>query len=193
MDEEDVVSTETDQQIYDEIEGDQDVEDVYDEYEAQDDAEPSFVSGLLQSRPIRILLLSLGAAIICLLLVAIGLNLFKSGHNQPVGVEVYPGATLVTQETQAGFDRRFYSTSDSVQQVLNFYAGRLPKDDINGCKKIYTDKTPSEEPGHYFAQCVVDNSVLDVSQRLSISINYQAEEGTQNFKTFFAIERNWGG
>ena len=189
MDEEDVVSTDSDQQVY-EAEGDQEPQE---EYEAQEDPGISFMGSLLRSRPIRILLLSVGAVIICLLVMAVALDLFKSSRNQPMGVDVYPGATLVSEEAQPNFDRRFYSTSDTVQQVLNFYAGRLPKDDINGCKKIYTDKTPSEQPGHYFAQCVVDNSVLDISQRLSITINYQAEKGTQNFKTFFAVERNWGG
>ena len=79
-----------------------------------------------------------------------------------------------------------------MQKVLDWYTARLPKDDTNGCKKIYTDAKPSEEPGHYRGVCVVDNSLLDVNQRVSITINYQAATGSSDYKTYVLIQRLWG-
>jgi hypothetical protein len=64
--------------------------------------------------------------------------------------------------------------------------------DTNDCKKIYTNAKPPEESGHFYGQCVQDNSVLDVAQRVSITINYQAATGASDFKTFFLIEPLWG-
>jgi hypothetical protein len=63
---------------------------------------------------------------------------------------------------------------------------------IIGCKKVYTDATHSEELGHYFVRCIRDESVLDVPQTLSITINYQKSTKTDTFMTFIEVDRTWG-
>jgi hypothetical protein len=133
-----------------------------------------------------------GIVLLSIVFVILGLNTFKSSRNQAINVDLYPGAQLVETRKTAQYDVQVFSTDDSVQKVMDWFADKLPKDDTNGCKKVYTDAKPSEEPGHYYALCVVDNSLLEVTQRMSITINYQAATGSKDFKTYFLIERLWG-
>ena len=149
--------------------------------------------GLLGNRAVRLLSALVLFVVICVILVFGAISVLRSSRNGPINVDVYPGAATVKVVKNYSNSSILYSTTDSVQQVLNFYNGRLPKDEsIEGCKKIYTDDKPSEEPGHFYARCIVDNSQLDVSQLMMITINYQAVDGTNKKETRILIEQQWG-
>src|SRR5690349_15233633 len=77
-----------------------------------------------------------GVIVLGILVVVLVINIFKSSRNQPLNVDLYPGAQLVDSRKSEHADQQIYSTDDSVQKVMDWYAARLPKDDTNGCKKI---------------------------------------------------------
>ncbi len=143
---------------------------------------------LLRSKLMRSVLVSMSVTVLMVIFGVVLVSAARSSHSQPISVEVYPDAKLLEKQADDQSDRRVYSTADSVDQVLAFYAQRLNEDDGNGCKKIYTDTPPSDDPGHYIGSCIVDTSWMDVSQRLAIRVNYAAGSGT-----LIEVERNWGG
>jgi hypothetical protein len=145
-------------------------------------------------RPPYILIGSAALLILCGLISFVAFNVFKGTRSSPIAFEQYPGSQLVREKNDAFSDQKLFSTTASVQDVYSFYVERFPKssDDTNGCKKIYTDQPPSEEPGHWFGRCVLDNSMLDVSQRLTITINYQPLDGSSEPRTYYGVERQWG-
>jgi hypothetical protein len=107
---------------------------------------------------------------------------------------VYPNAQLISKDQKPNSDSQTYSTVDSVQQVLNFYIERyrISNLETDGCKKIYWSTPISEEPGKVSGRCSVSDSLLEVSQSLSIRIDYvKSADGTG--KTIIFIERAWGG
>lgn len=127
------------------------------------------------------------------------LSLQRSSRNTPIAVDYYPGATLVSESAEAGRDSRSYVTTDSLQAVFTFYAGKygqLPYRSSNpegldadrGCRKVYADEQPSEALGRWFARCIVDNSEGDATQILRITMNHQAADST----SFIVYEREWG-
>jgi hypothetical protein len=150
-------------------------------------------SGFLNSRAVRYFVTGLGILFVLAAVVVLGVSLFKSAHNHPLNVDIYPGAKLLRTGQNKGSDISIYSSQDAMQKVFDFYAGRFPKDDPNGCNKIYTDKTPSEEPGHWFGGCIDDESVLDIAQVVSVTINYEKVSGATQAQTVIKIERDWGG
>jgi hypothetical protein len=145
-------------------------------------------------RPPYILIASAALLALCALISFVAFNVFKSTRSSPLAFEQYPGSQLVRENQTAYSDQKLFSTTASVQDVYNFYVERFPKssDDTNGCKKIYTDQPPSEEPGHWFGSCVIDNSVLDISQQITITINYQPLDGSNELRTYYGVERRWG-
>lgn len=152
-------------------------------------------SQALRSPVVRIALVTLIGLIVLIVLVVIGISVLKGSRDRPINVEVYPGAALVTKSELPRSDSFVYSTGDSVQQVLNFYAERhgFSADDSDGCKKIYLTNPVSEAPGKSQGRCEISNSFLDVSQILSIKIDYVTDANGKNGKTMIAIDRNWGG
>ncbi len=148
----------------------------------------SLAADLLRSKLMRAVLIGLGVLVLIVIASAVYLSSTRASHSQPINVDVYPGAKLLEKQVNAQSDRRVYSTTDSVDQVLVYYAERLNKDDENGCKKIYTDSTPSEQPGHFIGRCIVDTSWMDVSQSVAIRVSYTAASGT-----VIEVERAWGG
>jgi hypothetical protein len=118
----------------------------------------------------------------------------KSQRGKPIDFVVYPNAQLITQDKKARSDSQTYSTVDSVQQVLNFYIDkyRISNLESDGCKKIYWSTPISEEPGKVSGRCSVSDSLLEVSQSLSIRIDHvKGADGTG--KTIIIIDRTWGG
>jgi hypothetical protein len=152
-------------------------------------------AGFLSSRAVRYFVIGVGILIVLVALVLLGISLLKSSHSQPIAFDVYPGAKVVGTSTSEGADVTVYVTQDSIQKVYDFYLGRMPpsSDNVEGCQKIYLDKTPSEAPGHWFGGCMADNSVLNVQQSLSIKINYQTLDGSTTPQTVIEVRRNWGG
>jgi hypothetical protein len=145
-----------------------------------------------QSRYVRIVIIGILIAVAIIVLGVIGWSMYRGSRGKPLSVEVYPGAKSIGSTQTAQGDRTVYVTEDSVQKVLEFYSRTLPKNDSNGCKKIYTDKTPSEELGHYFGRCIVDNSLGDTIQWTSITINYQLSEKSKTSQTMIEVSRDWG-
>jgi hypothetical protein len=148
---------------------------------------------LIGNSTVRLVIGALLLLVIFVVLVFTAVNVLRSSRNGPLPVDIYPGAQTIknvrTDKTQSAL----YSTTDSVQQVFDFYNGRLPKDeDIEGCKKIYTDAIPSEDPGHFYARCIVDNSQLDITQELMITVNFQLNPTTNTNQTVILIEQQWG-
>jgi hypothetical protein len=152
------------------------------------------LGGILRKPLVRILLLSVGAAVVLFIVANVALSAMKSQRGKPIDVVVYPNAQLVTKNQQPRSDSQTYSTSDSVQQVLNFYIERyrISNLEADGCKKIYWTSPNSEEPGKVSGRCSVSDSMLEVSQSLSIRIDHvKGADGTG--KTVILIERTWGG
>jgi hypothetical protein len=117
----------------------------------------------------------------------------KAQHNQPIDFVVYPNAQLVDKSAKAQSDSQTYSTTDSPQQVLNFYSDHVNKDDGNGCQKIYLGKQISEDLGQYVGRCVVSSSLLDAGQVLAVKIDYVLDADGKSGKTIIQIDRSWGG
>jgi hypothetical protein len=162
--------------------------------ESETPQQPSFIS----NRPVRILIFGVAVIIVCVVAVGGAITALKTSRSGPISVDVYPNSKLISSSEQAHDTGEVYSTQDSIQQVFDFYNSRIPKDgdkdSVQGCSKIYTDdnKASQELPGHYYVRCVIDNSQLEISQQLMVTINYQLDETTQKSETRFLIERHWG-
>jgi hypothetical protein len=149
-----------------------------------------------QRRPfLRILMLGIGIIIAFVIVGVIVISTMRSSRNQPISVDTYPGANVLTNTKTNNSDKTIYETPDSVQQVFNFYVQKfgLSDKENDGCKKVYTSAPASEEPGKYTASCVVSNSMLDVSQYLSIRIEYVTNSATKTGTTQITVDRLWGG
>jgi hypothetical protein len=132
----------------------------------------------------------------------------RTTHSGPLAAEVYPGALLLNKSiTSTNSDSAVYTTKDPIDSVLAFYFQHygqayyptLPGGEIdeanakdNGCLKVYTESKPSEEPGHYFGRCIIEDPFGDLTRTLQISIDYQnnSDNGPQ---TVIRIDRIWGG
>ncbi len=151
-------------------------------------------SGRIFRSPIlRLVVLALVAVVLLFVISNIAIRVMKAQRNQPIDFTVYPNATLVTKSAGPQSDSQTYSTTDSPQQVLNYYSDHLSKDDGNGCQKIYLGKQASEELGQYAGRCVVSNSLLDAGQLLAIKIDYVRDTDGKSGKTIIQIDRSWGG
>ena len=169
------------------------------ETEAEETQQPSFIS----NRPVRILIFGVAVIIVCIVVVGIAITVLRTSRSSPISVDIYPGAQLINSGKNDQNDASLYSTQDSIDQVYDFYDKRLPKDDVQGCQKIFTASSQTDATqeataapptsGDYFGRCVVDNSQLDVSQQLMITINSQLNDTTKKPETRFAIQRHWGG
>ncbi len=158
------------------------------------ETEETKVGNFISNRPVRILVFGVAVIIVCVVLVGVAITALRSSRNTPMSVDIYPGAQLLKSTRGSRSDGALYSTQDSVQQVFDYYDKRLPKDEVQGCKKLYSDdnKSTQELPGHFYVVCIEDNSQLDVVQQLQITVNYQVNADTQKPETRLLIERNWG-
>lgn len=149
-------------------------------------------SGVLSSRMFRMGLIALGVFVLVAIAAVVVVSVMTSSRNQPPGFDVYPGAQIIDKQQTVSSDRQLFTTSDSVQDVLNFYNQKLGKvDGADQCSKTYLTDPPSEDPGKYRGRCVVDNSLLSTSQVLKITVVYQSINGAN--MTVILVERNWGG
>ena len=149
-------------------------------------------SGVLASRMFRLGLIALGVFVLVAIGAVVFVSLITSSRNQAPDFVLYPGAQIIDKEEFGKADRQMFTTADTVQDVFNFYKGKLGgNEDDPKCQKIYTTDPQSEDPGKYYARCVVDNSLLTTSQILKITINYQTVKGSN--QTVILVERNWGG
>jgi hypothetical protein len=154
----------------------------------------SGIGGLLRRPLIRLILVSVVAAVVLFIVANMALSAMKAQRGRPIDIIVYPNAQLIHKDQKARSDSQTYSTNDSVQQVLNFYIDkyRISNLESDGCKKIYWSTPISEEPGKVSGRCSVTDSLLEVSQSLSIRIDHgKGADGTG--KTIITIERTWGG
>jgi hypothetical protein len=121
-----------------------------------------------------------------------GLMLLKSSRAQPMHVSAYPGATVSDQTASANSDRMTYTTNDAIDRVEAFYAGQFGQSDESGCKQLFTDPIPSTTPGHVYYRCVVDQSVLDVTQITTVTIVSAVNSSTPNsVQTWIEVNRIW--
>src|SRR5437763_16262204 len=126
--------------------------------ETEETQVPSFIS----NRPVRISLFGVAILVVCVVLVGLAVTLLRASRNSPISVDIYPGSQLINSVRNDKEDVALYATQDSVQQVLDYYDKRLPKDgnqneaSIQGCQKIYTDTNAAtqELPGHFYARCI---------------------------------------
>ncbi len=145
---------------------------------------------------LRFLLFSVGVIIALLILVGVGVSLLRSSRNQPIGVDAYPGAAVVNKSASAQTDSVVYETPATVRQGLDFYAqkfGYADQQNTDGCRITYLTDPGMEQPGKYNGRCVVSNSMLDVTQVLSIKIDYAPDADGKTGKTLISIDRTWGG
>lgn len=166
--------------------------------------------GFLRSPLIRVALAGIVLLILVFIFINVAISLMKSSRNQPINFEIYPGAQLVDQIKKTGGDTQTYETRDSIRQVFEFYAKRhgLAKAntlETDGCKVIFRNMTPIptivqgtaepyvEKQGDWWGVCVVSDSILDVSQELSIKMTYvpTSADGLTG-KTVLVVQRNWG-
>lgn len=142
--------------------------------------------GFLRRGLARLVFGILGLVIFVVLLLALGLALLKSSRSQPPSIDAYSNATVVSQHSDGNSDEVIYSTNDKLDLVGDFYARRLGSSQESGCKKIYLDEKPSEEPGRSLYRCVVDTSLLEMQQVTTVTISYK------NGHTQIDIVRSWG-
>lgn len=138
---------------------------------------------------VRLLLIGISLIVVCGVVTVIIFQINRNARRAPIEVEIFPNAQLITQDQGINRDMRFYKTAASVKDVYTFYRSRLGDGESRGCKLIYTTAEPSEEPGKFYARCIVDNSQDDLSQVLKITITYASEDGM----TGVLFERVWGG
>ncbi len=148
---------------------------------------------IFRSSILRLVVFALIAVILLVVISNVAIRVMKAQRNQPIDFTVYPNAKLVTKSAHRQSDSQTYSTTDSPQQVLNYYSDHLSKDEENGCKKIYLDKEVSDALGHYVGRCAVSSSLLDAGQLLAIKIDYVLDADGKTGKTIIQIDRSWGG
>ncbi|HVO43524.1 MAG TPA: hypothetical protein VMT34_12915 [Aggregatilineales bacterium] len=186
-------------------------EDQYAEEQPEVEYVPPAAAAPRSARPRRRFhpLLAIGVVVVVVVVVGLVVYLYlRATHSTPLPFEAYPHATLVAKQTvNSHSDAVTYTTTDSVQDVLNFYYGLygqaqhpiLPNGNLDesnaqdtGCVKVYTEDKPSEAPGHYFGRCIVEDPFGDLTRTLTIAINHQvnADKTTQ---TAIQIKRFWGG
>ncbi len=131
----------------------------------------------MTNRLVRFLLIAVGAVIALLVVIVVIFSLYKGSHNQPIAVEAYPNAAKLSTQTTSTGDETIYQTDDTVDVVADFYSHRLGSTDEVGCKLLYTVKVVPDvpAPGDYFYRCIVDSSVLDVPQLVSLTITFKAD------------------
>jgi hypothetical protein len=150
---------------------------------------PAERRGVSRSFVVRMLVIVVGLVVIVTVVVVIVNSLRRGSLSSPIQVELYPNAQSVSQTSGDHSDSRVYSTDATVQQVYDYYKTLLGTDDSRGCKKIYTTAEVSQDPGKYFARCVVDNSQDEISQTLLITIKFNPDAN----RTQILYERTWGG
>ncbi|CAG0963171.1 MAG: hypothetical protein IAE83_15225 [Anaerolinea sp.] len=137
---------------------------------------------------LRLLIVAVVGAVLIGVIASAWLGAMRSSRNSPIAFDEFPGAARLEEARYPNSDSYMFETTAGVQNVYDFYRLRLGADESSGCKKIYTSDPPSEEPGKFFARCIVDNSQDDIAQTLKISISY--DSATQS--TRILVEREWG-
>ncbi len=162
--------------------------------QAADQAQGSLLTRVFRSVVVRILVITVIALVVLLIVANTVYSSMRAQRSQKIPVDIYPNALLVSKRATSVSDNQVYSTTDSFQDVYNFYANRIrgtDADDTNGCKKVYSGTEPSEEPGMVAGRCLLYDSILDADQLLSVQISYEADPGGRNGKTVIVIERTW--
>lgn len=142
---------------------------------------------------IRAGLLLLAVLILLIVVSAIVFSVIKGSHNQPLSIDVYPNASVLSSTTATNSDHVMYQSDDPIDNVYDFYSRRLGSSEESGCKKLYLDAVASDLPGHYYYRCVVDLSVLEVSQLATLTLTSQLDANGVKARTLIDVSRNWGG
>ncbi len=148
---------------------------------------------------LKVALVAIGVAIAATLLATVAFNAGRRSRSQPIEVDIYTGAELLSESKTDQSDQRLYSINAPIADVYRFYAERLGEllsrstntlgEDTNkGCRKIYNDEPPVETPGRYYVRCFIDNSEGDISHRVLITITYNPNDQL----TRLSVEREWG-
>ena len=121
-----------------------------------------------------------------------GLMLLKSSRAQPMRLSVYPGAVVAGQTTEGNADHTLYTSADAIDKVAAFYTQQLGQSDESGCKELFTDANHLTEPGHVYYRCVVDQSVLDITQITTVTIVATADPSSPTgAQTRIQVDRIW--
>ncbi len=144
---------------------------------------------LLSSPVIRItiVVVLLLVAVVCVGFIV--LNAQVAARQQPIEVEMYPGASLAAQRSMGpGRDELLYTSDDDAEEVADFYRERYDRSDDDKCVRVNNDVN-SEGPA-FEVVCNVDHSIVNARQSAIITIqpNVSTEYAGQ---TVIYIERAW--
>lgn len=150
--------------------------------------------------PLKALFVVLGAVVATVVIALIVSSSQRAARSTPIEIEMFPNLTLVSENKTPSSDLRYFVTSAPIDEVYAFYAarlgalafrtgGELGEDVTRGCRKIYQDEPPREEPGRYFGRCFVDNSQGGLTHRLLLTIVYEPETR----QTRLEMRREWVG
>ncbi|PJF42212.1 MAG: hypothetical protein CUN50_05025 [Candidatus Thermofonsia Clade 1 bacterium] len=148
--------------------------------------------------PLKALFVSLGVIFAIVVIAILATNAQRAARSTPIEIEMFPNLRLVGESRSENSDMRYFTSDAPIDEVYNFYAtrlgtlafrsgGELGEDVSRGCRKIYQDEPPREEPGRYFARCFVDNSQSDMTHRLLLTIVYDLEAR----QTRLEMRRDW--
>jgi hypothetical protein len=156
-------------------------------------AQRPLLSRIFQSVMVRILVIALIVVVVLVIVANTVYSSMRAQRSQKIPVDIYPNALLVSKRNLPNSDNQVYSTTDSLQDVYDFYFTRMGASnaDGTGCMKLYLATPESEDPGKVAGRCLSYDSLLDADQLLSIQINYEFDPGGKTGKTMIVIERSW--
>jgi hypothetical protein len=161
--------------------------------EAAAQAQRPLLSRIFRSTMVRILVIAVIAVIVLVIIANAVYSSMRAQRSQKIPVDIYPNALLVSKHDTPVSDEQVYSTTDSFQDVYNFYADRMGNKvgEGNGCMQLYLATPESQDPGKVAGRCLLYDSILDVEQSLSVQIDYEFDPGGKTGKTMIVIERSW--
>jgi Tfp pilus assembly protein PilE len=148
---------------------------------------------------LRLLLTAVAIVGVLLAAAVVVYNNTRASRSQPIEIDLYPNAALISESKTAQSDERVLATTDSLDQVYAFYvqrlgelpemtSGELAEDRSQGCRKVYAGGEKTEEVGQVSARCFIDNSSNDVTQFVRLTISRDAAETP----TQIVYQRAWG-
>jgi len=117
--------------------------------------------------------------------------LLRGNHAKPLYVQAYTFARTIMQTQSDNADHTVYLIGDPIDKVIAFYTaafGKAESINDNGC---FLAKSPAIKAGEQpvqIAQCITDNSFLDITQFVSVSIKPSPDTPGQVLVT---IDRTW--
>jgi hypothetical protein len=150
---------------------------------------------LPESRLVRIALGVFGLVLVAAVVAGIAFVLMRAGRNEPLEIEMVPGAQRIANEVLTDHsDHQQYVSTAPVEEIVAAFA----RQDDMVCHDQYVRVVdqPDGEPlreGYLYTSCLIDRSWLDMTQYNEITIQPQYDaDGQATGEVLIDVRRYWG-